>query len=110
MKAKELIDLLDDGQVLDPDDDFEEVDYDLLKEWLRDEYDGFLDIAGEKVKIEFVDSVRDYDNYWLIYRLGGDLIGMCGFYDSWNGTEWSDADIVDVESYEVTETHWREAK
>ena len=57
-----------------------------------------------------MDSVRDYDNYWLIYRLGGDLIGMCGFYDSWNGTEWFDADIVDVESYEVTETHWREAK
>jgi len=108
MKVKQLIDYLDDGQVLEPDDNFEEVDYDLLKEYLRDEWQGTLDIAGERVKVKFVDATRDYDKYWVIYDLGGDLIGMCGYYDSWNGTEWSDADIVDVESYETVENHWRE--
>jgi len=108
MKIKQLIDLMDDGLVLDPDDDFEQVDYDLLKEMIRDEWSGELDVAGERMKFEHVDTTRDYEQYWVVVKVGEDLIGMCGYYDSWQGTEWSDADLVDVESYETVEKHWRE--
>ena len=52
------------------------------------------------------------DEYWYIFTIideGGNKthLKVEGWYDSWNGTTWDNADFDIVEPYEVKVTRWK---
>lgn len=42
------------------------------------------------------------EEYWVIFSVGDELFKVVGYYSSWDGSSWDDAEIYKVEPVEVT--------
>lgn len=40
--------------------------------------------------VEHVDQYRDYSNYYYLIKIDDRYFRYAGYYDSWNGVEWSE--------------------
>lgn len=115
MKISDVYDALEDGTVKVWDgDNWLDIDYydDQMDEWIQDEQDFKLLVDGQTVDFKFYTTDRDYDEYWILYRVDygtyGELVGVSGHWDSWNGAAFDDGyDLKPVQEYEVTEKRYK---
>lgn len=49
----------------------------------------------------------DYEARYLIFQVGDQLFRINGYYSSWDGDNWEDSDIREVEAYTETVTRYR---
>lgn len=82
------------------------------------EYDGVFDISSLKdFKVEEVAQKGGEDEgseYYRVYKLSKDsdlmYVKISGYYNSYEGVDWSYGDVIEVEPYEKTVTDWRKVK
>lgn len=47
------------------------------------------------------------DEYWVVFSVGDQLFRVEGYYSSWNGTDWENVEVEEVEAYEVSVTQYK---
>lgn len=50
------------------------------------------------------------EKYWVIFSVGDELFKVDGYYSSWDGSSWDDAEMYKVEPVEVTVIEYRKVK
>lgn len=50
------------------------------------------------------------EEYWAIIQVGDELFEVSGYYSSWDGVSWDDAEICKVEPVEVTVIEYQKVK
>lgn len=50
------------------------------------------------------------EQYYGVFSLGNQLFRLDGYYSSWDGISWDDADLYEVEAKQVTVTHYVKKK
>ena len=47
------------------------------------------------------------DKLWVVFSVDDQLFRVTGYYSSWDGDNWEDASLEEVEAYEVMVTKYR---
>lgn len=61
----------------------------------------FVSFRGVRISAESLNQTYSEGPHSIILRYGEGLVEINGFYDSWDGVDWSYATIVEVELHEV---------
>ena len=60
-----------------------------------------VSFRGVEVRAESLNQTHSEGPHSIILRYGEGLVEINGFYDSWDGVDWSYATITEVELHEV---------
>lgn len=58
--------------------------------------------SGEVELVDQFGGEGHGDDYWLILKVGEKLFKVEGFHSSWEGVNWDDAELKEVEAKEIT--------
>lgn len=58
--------------------------------------------SGDLELVEQFGGEGEGDNYWLVFKVEDQFFKVEGFHSSWEGVNWEDSEIKEVEAREVT--------
>jgi hypothetical protein len=65
--------------------------------------------SGEAKEIEQKGGEGEGEEYWVVFRVGDDkFFRVEGYYTSWEGTNWENAEVIEVEPAQVLVTVYKE--
>lgn len=80
-----------------------------LKEWESDPPEVPLPSGPAKFLKKFGGEGKG-EEYWVIFKVGDELFKVDGYYASWDGISWDDAEIYKVAPVEVTIIEYQRIK
>lgn len=83
-------------------DKFEDFKCELPENTIRNKTHELFGVTYEVIREE-----RDDSDMELVIKIDENYFSMVGAYDSWNGTSWEFAELVQVEPIQVTTTEYK---